>query len=107
MGVNSDQPSPQPFQIPANPVGPGSIGGPAGIGGPGGLGGSKQLKIRQMANAAKQRGAQQVARLKQMTSGVQHSAPMPATPNMVTSAEQTLVNRRDMIDRFIHKVIFG
>lgn len=107
MATFSDQPNPAPFQLPA-PTGPG--GGPPGPGGA--MGSSKQLKIRGIANAAKQRGAKQMMQLKQMMTGTQHApAGVPPQPQpsglTATAAARTLVEKRGVIDRFIHTVIFG
>ncbi len=121
MGTFSDQPNPVPYQMPpatgpgGGPIGPGS--GPIGPGsgpmGPGGgMGGGKQLKIRGMANAAKQRGAQQIAQFKQMMTGTQRAAPGASGPAQISgmtsyAAAKLLVDKRDAIDRFTRNVIFG
>ena len=107
MGTFSDQPNPVPFQLPAAT---GPDGGPPGPGGA--MGGSKQLKIRGIANAAKQRGAQQMVRFKQMMTGTQRApagVPVPPQPSGITAtaAAKLLVEKRDVIDRFTRTVIFG
>lgn len=97
MATFSDQPNPAPYRLPPA-AGPAAAMPP----GPGGaMGGSKQLKIRGMANAAKQRGARQLAQFKQYLTGTQHGG------ITASAAARLLVDKRDEIDRLTRKVLFG
>lgn len=89
MATFSDAPNPMPYQMPPAT-------GPAGLPI---AGGQKQTRIRGLANAAKQRSARQLANFRQFLTGAQHSN--------VSTAAATLVEKRDIIDKFVRKVIFG
>lgn len=107
MATFSDQLNPVPYQMPPATGPDGKLTGPSGM-----AGGGKQLNIRGIANAAKQRGASQIARFKQMMTGTTTAPaglPAPVQPGGITAtaAARTLVDKKDLIDRFTRKAILG
>lgn len=98
MGTRLDLPTAAPFVQPPAPD-PAIAGATAGT----------RLRIRQVSNQAKQKGQeQQMAMQRMLTADV---APNPTQPStvapMVSRACDDLVNKRQLLDRFVDLIIFG
>ena len=102
MGTQLDLPRPTPFMqtTAPNPT----AASPAAT--------DSKLRIRQIANQAKQRGQQQQMAMKRMLTADVAPNPTqspPAAPPapMTANACDDLVNKRQLLDRFVDLILFG